>query len=103
MNNHRHSPFRRCIAGALSLALAVGPMSGTAYAALTPLADVPIAAKVSAKPNIVYSLDDSGSMDLNYLPDFTVGTYRRTSNGRTIGACASGTPPTFSFAGIPVP
>jgi hypothetical protein len=70
MNNHRHSPFRRCIAGALSLALAVGPMSGTAYAALTPLADLPIAAKVSAKPNIVYSLDDSGSMDLNFLPDY---------------------------------
>ena len=103
MNNNRHSPFRRAVALALTLTLAIGPMGGTAYAALTPLADVPIAAKVAAKPNIVYSLDDSGSMDLNFLPDFTIGQYCRNSNGRTTGVCASGTPPSFSFTGTPVP
>ncbi len=41
-------------------------------AQLTPLSDIPIAAKVSAKPNIVYTLDDSGSMQYNYLPDFVI-------------------------------
>ena len=44
------------------------------YAVLTNLADSPIAAKVSAKPNIVYTLDDSGSMSLNYVPDYVVST-----------------------------
>ena len=29
---------------------------------LTVLSDLPIAAKVTAKPNILYTLDDSGSM-----------------------------------------
>ncbi|MFO1325000.1 MAG: PilC/PilY family type IV pilus protein [Burkholderiales bacterium] len=46
----------------------------TAYAALTALADIPIAAKVAAKPNIVYTLDDSGSMKFNFLPDYITST-----------------------------
>ena len=103
MKTNRHSVFRRVIAGALTLTLAFGPIGGTAYAALTPLSDVPIAAKVAAKPNIVYSLDDSGSMNLNFLPDFVIGNYCRNGNGRTIGNCASGTPPSFSFTGISTP
>ena len=103
MNKNRHSMFRRALASVLTLTLAIGPIGGTAYAALTPLADVPIAAKVAAKPNIVYSLDDSGSMNLNFLPDFVIGNYCRNGNGRTIGACASGTPPSFSFTGTSTP
>ena len=103
MKTNRHSVFRRAVAGALTLTLAIGPLGGTAYAALTPLADVPIAAKVAAKPNIVYSLDDSGSMNLNFLPDFVIGNYCRNANGRTIGACATGSPPSFSFTGITTP
>ncbi|MEO8136507.1 MAG: hypothetical protein ABI831_21335, partial [Betaproteobacteria bacterium] len=46
-----------------------GPVTA-AYGAPTPLADIPIASKITAKPNIVYTLDDSGSMQYNYLPDY---------------------------------
>ena len=61
---------RKYLAGALALALAFGPLSEPAYAATTVLTDLPIASKVTAKPNIVYTLDDSGSMVNNYIPDF---------------------------------
>ena len=65
---------RKYLAGAMAtaLALAFGPLSEPAYAATTVLSDLPIASKVSAKPNIMYTLDDSGSMTLNYIPDFVV-------------------------------
>ena len=78
----------RCMASALFLALTLGPSAESAFAA-TLLADTPIAAKVSAKPNIVYTLDDSGSMNLTYIPDYVVGApgYCRHTNGQTIMAC----------------
>src|SRR5215831_7305957 len=56
---------------ALATGLLYAPLADYAHAA-TPLADIPIASKVSAKPNIVYTMDDSGSMQFGYLPDWTV-------------------------------
>ena len=50
--------------------MAFVPIGPGAYAATTTLTDQPIAAKVAAKPNIIFTLDDSGSMSLNYSPDF---------------------------------
>ena len=67
MHTDRYSAFHRAMAGVLMLTLCIGPLGSTAYAQMTPLADVPIAAKVAAKPNIVYSLDDSGSMNLSVI------------------------------------
>ncbi len=61
----------------VSVSLVVGPVAQPAYGALTLLADVPIAAKVAANPNIVYTVDDSGSMNLNYVPDFVNGVCSR--------------------------
>src|SRR5881394_3706977 len=78
MNNYTNMRDfgRRTLVALLSATLALGPLAQSAYAAPTPLADVPIAAKVAAKPNIVYTVDDSGSMANNYIPDFvTSGTY----------------------------
>ena len=49
----------------------LGPLADAARAQ-TPLADIPIASKVTAKPNIVYTLDDSGSMQFGYLPDWVI-------------------------------
>ncbi len=42
-----------------------------AYAAQAELADVPLASSSTAavKPNILFVLDDSGSMDWEYMPD----------------------------------
>ena len=86
-------PIRRSAARALcallAFAMTFAPVTA-AYGAATPLADVPIAAKVTAKPNIIYTLDDSGSMQYNYLPDWAPsepwrrsGTARCTRRSRT--------------------
>ena len=70
--NPTRPTLTRIIAGILTWAFIAGQITQPVYAVLTPLGDVPIAAKVAAKPNIVYTLDDSGSMQLNYVPDFVV-------------------------------
>ena len=59
--------FRRWLAGVLAVMLGLGPLA-PAYAALTPLADEPLAVKNSAKPNIVLTVDDSTSMLFDFLP-----------------------------------
>ncbi len=71
-NARRHAC--RALVALVSASLAFGPLVESAYAGPTPLADVPIAAKVAAKPNIVYTLDDSGSMQFSYLPDWVLAT-----------------------------
>lgn len=65
---------RRLLAWVLCVGLIGAPLMDPAYGAATPipLADVPIAAKVQAKPNIIYTMDDSGSMQFGYLPDWVV-------------------------------
>ena len=74
MRNQQRTPRTpmRMLAGILTWLLVVGQVLQLVYAVLTPLGDVPAASKVAAKPNIVYTLDDSGSMQYNYLPDFVV-------------------------------
>ncbi|MFO1412486.1 MAG: PilC/PilY family type IV pilus protein [Burkholderiales bacterium] len=63
----------RMLCALVAWTMSFGPITA-AYGAATPLADVPIAAKVSAKPNIFYTLDDSGSMQYNFLPDYVTST-----------------------------
>ncbi|HEU4709145.1 MAG TPA: pyrrolo-quinoline quinone, partial [Methylophilaceae bacterium] len=52
-------------------------MSATASAALTDLADTPLSTDSgsSVRPNMMFILDNSGSMDFSYMPDY-VGYYR---------------------------
>jgi len=69
----RRSAFSRALTTFVTLALVAAQTMQPVYAVLTPLADQPIAAKVGAKPNIFYTMDDSGSMQYNYVPDFVVG------------------------------
>ncbi len=54
-----------------SLLLAACGLAATAQAALTDIANSPMASSgnTSVKPNIMFILDDSGSMDWDYLPD----------------------------------
>src|SRR5260221_5539091 len=74
-NPTRHASSRM-LAACLTWAMVLGQLTQPVYAQLTPLADIPIAAKVTAKPNIVYTVDDSGSMNSNFIPDFvTAGAY----------------------------
>lgn len=95
MKTTRHSPLRRSLAAFVALTLTFGPMAPGAYAVTTTLTDQPIAAKVAAKPNIIFTLDDSGSMALDYSPDYVTSTnpintppgYCRHTNGTTSQAC----------------
>ena len=88
---------RQALVATLSVSLAFGPVTQPAYAALTALADVPIAAKVQTHPNIVYTVDDSGSMTLNYLPEYVnAGTapnafYRATNGSSATNPFSTGT------------
>ncbi len=83
MKSNISSAWRKALAGLTAVTLAVGPGIQAANAALTELSDLPIAAKVTAKPNILYTLDDSGSMNLNYLPAFVINSYYRSGNATT--------------------
>jgi type IV pilus assembly protein PilY1 len=92
----RSTPIRRRAARALCALLAAAmtfaPVTA-AYAAPTPLADIPIAAKVTAKPNIFYTLDDSGSMQYNFLPDYVTNAAAQIplTNITRAGAVATAT------------
>lgn len=96
-------PFLRGIALAFLLA-AAGPWSAApATAAVTDLATSPLETSVATqvKPNIFFLLDDSGSMDYNYLPDWAndyAGTnvnlfYNARFNGQYYDPAETYTPP----------
>ena len=68
----RPTPFRRFIAGLLSALLSLGPVATPAYAAVTSLADEPLATRNQSKPNILMTVDDSTSMLYDFLPDYVV-------------------------------
>ncbi len=52
------------------ISLSIG-VSGSSFAAITDLSNVPLAtsSSTSVEPNIMFMLDDSGSMDWDYMPD----------------------------------
>ena len=59
----------RNVAAVIALAVSVSPL--ISHAALTDIASVPLASSSTTvvKPNILFTLDDSGSMDREYMPD----------------------------------
>ncbi|MEI7432296.1 MAG: hypothetical protein WCL27_17760 [Betaproteobacteria bacterium] len=72
-------PLFNKIAGNVAGALISLVLIANAYAAPTPLATEPFlssSAKVKALPNIMFTLDDSGSMQLEHLPDWA-GPYQQ--------------------------
>jgi type IV pilus assembly protein PilY1 len=93
---------RQALVATLSVSLAFGPVTQPAYAALTALADIPIAAKVTTHPNIVYTVDDSGSMTLNYLPEYVNAgntlspAYRNTNGSGAKDNFSAGVSPSYS-------
>lgn len=79
---------RKWIAAIVAIAMEITPLGPGAYGALTVLADSPIAAKVAAKPNLLYTLDDSGSMNLSYIPDWVInGPGQSAPNNTGPGYC----------------
>jgi type IV pilus assembly protein PilY1 len=83
---------------ALAAALALFGHGSAALAQLTDLASVPLvnAASVDMLPNIMFILDDSGSMSWNHMPDFVVNSYCRGSS--SLIDCEEGHPPFYANA-----
>ncbi len=88
------SPWRRALVIVVATLIALPP-AGPAFAQRKSaiddgLADAPIGAKNSAKPNIMMTLDNSGSMNWDFLPDQTVGSISNINNGGNYCRNASG-------------
>lgn len=79
----------------LVLAIALAP----AAASETKLADIPLvnASTITVLPNIYFILDDSGSMDSDYMPDYVTANYCRARDS-AIGSCEPGDPPYYASA-----
>ncbi|WIM05566.1 MAG: PilC/PilY family type IV pilus protein [Candidatus Nitricoxidivorans perseverans] len=102
MKPNRAPMFRK-----LSRTLAAAALGASAFLAAAPagaaetdLSNLPLAnaTTVDILPNIMFILDDSGSMDWNYMPDYVNdGSYcRSTSNDLT--SCREGDPPWYASA-----
>ena len=70
MTSSRPSTFSRFCAAVVAAALVLQPLG--VYAAPTVLAETPLQSVNPVKPNIMFTLDDSGSMQWDYLPDWTI-------------------------------
>ncbi|MCP5249718.1 MAG: hypothetical protein H6942_14475 [Candidatus Accumulibacter sp.] len=83
--------------------IALFVLAGGAQAAATQLANSPLsgASSVEISPNIMFVLDDSGSMDWDYLPDWagiTAGRYQGKNasfNGIAYNPAVNYTPPKY--------
>ncbi|HEY6509152.1 MAG TPA: hypothetical protein VIY56_14120, partial [Vicinamibacterales bacterium] len=84
--------------------LALSPFAATAllaftplpaHAALTEISPAPLANSSTAVvlPNIMFILDDSGSMDRDFMPDYVTSTFcKDNSNNNTLDNCQYGDP-----------
>jgi type IV pilus assembly protein PilY1 len=67
----RPSIFKKSCAAALCASLALQPLVGYAVPiTASALSEIPLQALNPVRPNIMYTLDDSGSMNDLYLPDY---------------------------------
>lgn len=67
MNTLRFN-VKRTAASALACLLVWADLSGVAQAVSTDIANIPMATKSRAKPNLIMAVDDSGSMDGEFSP-----------------------------------
>lgn len=67
--NTRQRFWRKAVASAVIYSLIFGQTVQAAQAASTDISDVPMAVKNQVAPNIMFTLDDSGSMQWEFLPE----------------------------------
>jgi type IV pilus assembly protein PilY1 len=90
--------MRRVISlGVLPVGLLAG-ISGLSHAAVTDLASSPLSSTSASvvRPNVLFTLDDSGSMDWSYLPDYAGGTTYSggsSSHCKVSNSCGTGETP----------
>src|SRR5512144_2944679 len=70
MNRRRRTAFTKCIVAFVAVALELQPLAAPAATILETLAEVPIQGLNPVKPNIMFTMDDSGSMGWDFLPDY---------------------------------
>src|SRR6185503_8970421 len=66
----RSNACTRAFAAILAATIALQPLAAHAAAIVETLAEVPIQGLNPVKPNIVFTMDDSGSMGWDFLPDY---------------------------------
>ena len=76
LKNHTTIRHLLCLALAASLALPLPSLAASVALATAPLAT---ATTSTVKPNVMFILDDSGSMGWDYLPDWANDNYPGTS------------------------
>lgn len=67
--NKRQGYWRRAVASVVMYCLIFAQVVPSAYAASTDISDVPMALKNQIPPNIMLTLDDSGSMQWEFMPE----------------------------------
>ena len=67
--NTRQPTWRKAVAYAAIYSLIFGQTVAAVQAASTDISDVPMAVKNQVAPNIMFTLDDSGSMQWEFLPE----------------------------------
>ena len=76
--------WRKAVASSLAYTLAFGQVAPAAYGASTDISDIPLSVKYQVAPNIMMTLDDSGSMQWEFTPDeemrFSMFMYPRPNN-----------------------
>jgi type IV pilus assembly protein PilY1 len=83
-----------------ALILALGLGASAAHSALTDIAPSPVATSATAvvKPNLMFILDDSGSMNRNYMPDSVYEESACKTTGSSLTDCRFADPPYNSSA-----
>lgn len=91
------SIFRPAALRAFAAAVALG---GAAAAPATDLSDVPLQTSVTTlvRPNIMFILDSSGSMNGDFLPVYITGGNCRGDNGSNFQSCMTGDVPYYAAA-----
>ena len=74
--------FTKCFLGRLFLVTAILGFGGQAYSAQHDLSDTPLFTLAGVDPNIVLTMDDSGSMAWSFMPT-SVGNYPSTKRAKS--------------------
>ena len=87
----RPNACTRILVATLAAALALQPLAASAAAITETLAEVPIQGLNPVKPNIMFTMDDSGSMGWDFLPDYVAWVASGIAHCRDGGQCGGAT------------
>ena len=87
----RPNVCQRIVVAALVAALAFEPLAVRAAPITETLAQVPIQGLNPVKPNIMFTMDDSGSMGWDFLPDYVAWVGSGIAHCRDGNQCGGAT------------